>query len=1234
MCGLPGESFVDSADLMLIRTQTLEVGGAAWSTRDRDVACRGGLYRVCVPLLLAARVLSAVPAGAQDVSSDSVRILGRVADAAGAAIAGATVAVTISGTTDTWTTLSAATGQYEVLIPNPGDSTVLLVAMASGYAVGRASARTTAGSSVIRADILLARTKATVLETVRVMAQRSSGPSRRNVTDADIGGIERSMMGTSGLPVPSGENGDLASLAASVIGVSRIANAAGGAGFSVMGADPSRNHVALAGMPFSSGAVPRDLALAAKLSTSSYDVSQGGFSGGRLDLSIVPGSNITTRHLRVLLTDPAVQSTDVLGARNGQQFREREVGIALSGPVAIDRIYYRGAAQFNRRTQPAQDLLSLDDPGLAALSLSRADRARFVEAAIVRGVPIERPFGERSTTSGSAMLQFDFRSRAAREHSVTAAASWDRTTPLLFARTAPGSYGLTGEGTHGSLQGRQSLSLGSVLVETSLGFTTRWREATPLLPLPEGRVVVGGPSTSTAELQFGSPGSVVPRTREAQWSLRNQTSWRGAARRHVLRATTEISHSAFRSLGSRNEMGTFTFQSLDSLINNLPSSYFRSGRAADVAVRAVSASVALGVESRLSRALALQAGVRGDATRFANRPPYNDALFTAFGTRADRIPSPLTASPRAGLTWDYGTQASGSPRGTVRLGIGRFVSSLSPTHVIPAYRFTGSADAEAQLWCAGASSPPADFDRTDGITVPTSCRDQPDSALVVTSPNVHVFASDLAPVASWRSTLAWEVLELGDIVPELQLQYSWDENLPSRLDRNLVGLPRFVLAEEASRPIYVQPTAIDQATGLVTISDSRIHRTFAHAFEHRADQRAHAWQFAASLIRRRLGGSFTRLAYAHLRVRQWSRGFDGATFSDPSTSRPAPGRHEVRHAIKVSSIIPIKGLGTLLLFLDAHAGRPYTPLVQSDINGDGLANDQAFVFHPSHLADTALARELRLLMQEGPRNVRRCLGAQLGQVAAPNSCRSPWTAGLDARMQFNAGALRLPQRLSVSVEVLNVLAGVDRVLHGARDIRGWGQPTVPDPYLLRVVGFDRDRRAFTYRVNERFGARQPAQQIVRVPFQLRVQLGLNLTENPVRQELHIDRKRAIRPSADTLLSRYLARFPDPFAAVLAMADSIRLSDIQVESLRDHGGRYVNAMRDIWGPAAGAVSASWHDVPRAAQSVRTARQLASERYDGATAVIRALLDADQIYRLPPGVQFLLDPDFTRLAGLRR
>src|SRR5207245_2676707 len=81
----------------------------------------------------------------------------------------------------------------------------------------------------------------------------------------------------------------------------------------------------------------------------------------------------------------------------------------------------------------------------------------------------------------------------------------------------------------------------------------------------------------------------------------------------------------------------------------------------------------------------------------------------------------------------------------------------------------------------------------------------------------------------------------------------------------------------------------------------------------------------------------------------------------------------------------------------------------------------------------------------------------------------------------------LDRRLTMSLLTVNLLGGVDKWLHGAANLRGWGYAAAPDPVLLYVRGFDPATEQFRYAVNGRFGATASASGGITVPFQIALQ---------------------------------------------------------------------------------------------------------------------------------------------------
>src|SRR5262249_21391712 len=179
-----------------------------------------------------------------------------------------------------------------------------------------------------------------------------------------------------------------------------------------------------------------------------------------------------------------------------------------------------------------------------------------------------------------------------------------------------------------------------------------------------------------------------------------------------------------------------------------------------------------------------------------------------------------------------------------------------------------------------------------------------------------------------------------------------------------------------------------------------------------------------------------------------------------------------------------------------------TPLVASDVNGDGLANDRAFVFDPARVADTALASGLRQLQSSSSKNVRDCIARQLGHAASRNGCQGPWTASLNVNMVLEGSIISDKfERFQLGLNFTNPLGGLDQLLHGANNLKGWGTQAQPDPVLYDVRGFDAAANRFKYEVNPRFGSTSPSINTIRAPFRLTLDVTVDVGRPLVDQQL-------------------------------------------------------------------------------------------------------------------------------------
>jgi hypothetical protein len=322
-----------------------------------------------------------------------------------------------------------------------------------------------------------------------------------------------------------------------------------------------------------------------------------------------------------------------------------------------------------------------------------------------------------------------------------------------------------------------------------------------------------------------------------------------------------------------------------------------------------------------------------------------------------------------------------------------------------------------------------------------------------------------------------------------------------------------------------------------------------------------------------------------------------------------------------------------------RSGLPYTPLVTSDVNGDGYANDRAFIFDPSKSADTVLASEMRALLANGSGSARACLEGQLNRIAGRNSCQGPWTTTANLTFSFNPLKVRLPQRANLSFQISNPLAAADVLLHGDAHLHGWGQQFIPTSNLLFVRGFDPTSHQYKYEVNQRFGATAVAQNALRSPVVLTAMLRVDVGPTRERQDLTqtLDRGRTTqgtKMSANLLRTLYSSGgVMNPMAQILRQSDTLALSQQQADSVAILNRWYTIKLDSIWSPVIKQLAAlpDRYDQSEAYERYRTAREASVDALIKIAPLIKSLMSAEQIRRLPPFVTPYLDTRY--LASVR-
>ncbi len=735
--------------------------------------------------------------------------------------------------------------------------------------------------------------------------------------------------------------------------------------------------------------------------------------------------------------------------------------------------------------------------------------------------------------------------------------------------------------------------------------------------------------TGFANLDFGGNGALPNDNRSNQTEVTDELSWLSGGGKHRWKLGGLVNRSGFTTTAGANRNGNFQFLSLGDLAANHPSQFTRSFAPATRSGGAVTSALYFGDIWRPSRTFQLTYGVRGEGSAIDGQPAYNADVDAKFGLRTNRIPSDVRVSPRLGFTLTLGLPpdtgrrgnrpnqqggqggggfpaggfagggggggaGGGGGRGGASGGMGALLGGAAGTQAqipqpwiirggigdfrgrAPTQLFSSAIDAtglpggETQLVCVGGAVPVPDWTAylQNPASVPTTCADGsgPGVPLSRTRPNVTAFDADFATPRSVRGSLGVSKRFKQRYNGSVDASYSLGTSLYGVTDLNLSATPKFTLANEGGRPVFVPANTIIPVSGATTLAASRVYPEYGYVFKVASPLASHTAQVTATL-----GGSSLRqliwsVSYTFMRSTDQAS-FSGAnaqggfssptTAGDPNVIRVSTSDLERRHGVNGSLTWLARPWLDVTSILRVQSGQPYTPRVGGDINGDGARNDRAYIFNPAATADTAVANGMRRLLAGTPVPARECLESQMNAVAGRNSCRAPWTASLDLQLNFRPQlGPTIGRRLQVLVGLVNPLAGIDELVHGADRLRGWGQPAFPDNTLLYVRGFDQTSNAFKYTVNERFGSNALARSAMRNPFQISLQAKMQVGVDRQRQMLESMLKTdagasSARPGLDLrTMARRLA--PNPSVPLMDLKGVIKLTPEQVMQIKAIG----------------------------------------------------------------------------------
>jgi hypothetical protein len=555
----------------------------------------------------------------------------------------------------------------------------------------------------------------------------------------------------------------------------------------------------------------------------------------------------------------------------------------------------------------------------------------------------------------------------------------------------------------------------------------------------------------------------------------------------------------------------YRFNVLQGTDNPVPQSDF------DVAEYAIYAQD----EWRASEKLTVTAGIRHDRESFSTKPGRVIDVERAFGFETGNAPTDNNnISPRISLAYDV----LGNGSTVARAGAGYFFGRVP---YVLGGNVIGSENPIFNLTCTGnpltgdPTAPPSLTDYANwsptGTDNPTNCAGTGGFSGV---PTYTIWSKDFNYPETFKANVGFEK-QFGRARLSTDFIYSRSTNLYTVRNLNLRPA-QFQMEGEGNRNVYT-PASLFSPSAANT-EGSRIFSTLGNVFVNYNDGRAEAkiatiegdYKLTDNIS---LRGSYT-----------YTRAFDNSSYScceaSAGFSNPevgARGPNDIGSfgdtdgswgpsGFSRDHTIILSGFTTLPLGIQLAAnfrmqsGRPYTPEISGDINGDGVSfNDRPFIFAVNDLpvsstganADSARARYGRVLA------ANECLSKYVGEIVPRGTCRTPWTNSLDMRLTKNFSTLR-GQHAEVQLDLFNVLNGVGSLFCDKDEARasirggtnltgtcGWGRVTTvsgANRNVYTVGSFNGTNNSITYAPATTFGKETVVGSNLNLQFQTQIAL--------------------------------------------------------------------------------------------------------------------------------------------------
>jgi hypothetical protein len=773
-----------------------------------------------------------------------------------------------------------------------------------------------------------------------------------------------------------------------------------------------------------------------------FDVRQSGFAGGLINAVTKSGSNdlrggayFYYKNENFARSTLNVRGTDV----EFGEFRNPLFGGFLGGPLIRDRAHFFASVEIEDRLRPAGNVAIGRDPE-SLTTIRQADAERF--ATLLTGYGVEPGgFGARDRESPNRNFFGRVDAQLNPNHSLTlrhnyvqaeddvvtnrggfASYSFDSNWYFFETTTNSSVAQLNSSFANGLYN---ELRFGSTIIRDRRSPNQRY----PVIIVSVPRADAAGTRSLLAGAEFFSQGNELD---QDSYEISNDLSFTRGDHRFTVGAKNEL--FKFRNLFWPGMTGEWTFTSLDAFEAGTPDAFRRNVAATpdvdpNASFRVNQVSLYGQTEWSAMQNLVVTAGLRYDHPMVLDDPIYNPAIDQAFDRRTDQVPSGNgIISPRLGFNWDvYGDQTT-----QVRGGAGIFTGRHPFVWLSNVYSNTGLFTVTVNC-SAGAGNLPAFT--IDPDNQPSACAAGGTPAPPVAV--INLIDEDFQYPHNYRLNLAVDRELPWGIVGTAEVMYTRARKAIFLRELN-VDFANPVSVTQGGREVYGTHTPGPLAPGANNVnlaSPNRISNEALAVVELTNSDQDRSYSLTLQAQKRYSSGLDLNTSYTYGRAKDISGltssiatsniGFNPVAGS-PNSPDLVTSDFEMRHKAILSAMYDVRSWASVALFYTGATGRKYSYVYDGDVNADGYEapyagnrfNDLMYVPLDQDditLTDPADWADLNAYIATEP-----CLQQNRGQIIQRNSCDTPWSSRMDARLTFRVPTLRA-QRVELTADVFNVL---------------------------------------------------------------------------------------------------------------------------------------------------------------------------------------------------------------------